>query len=110
MTALEIITEWRRGCSCAPKENPEYCPECTRAMIDALERKFNDFEIVEQENVSLSHSNLVCLLRKKCGFLNDVSDNEVLYITQGTTVRALAELRISVVNFMDDVYHLIFKR
>ena len=38
MTPLEMIAEWRRGCSCAPKEHPEECHECTRALINALEK------------------------------------------------------------------------
>jgi hypothetical protein len=34
-----MIAEWRRGCSCGPKEAPEQCEECTRSLVDALERK-----------------------------------------------------------------------
>jgi hypothetical protein len=38
MTPIEMIEEWRRGCSCAPNGAPEECHECTVALIDALER------------------------------------------------------------------------
>jgi hypothetical protein len=33
---LEMIAEWRKGCSVAQK--PEECPECTLALINALEK------------------------------------------------------------------------
>lgn len=39
MTELEMIAEWRKGCSCASKERPEECTECTRGLVDALEAK-----------------------------------------------------------------------
>jgi hypothetical protein len=57
VTPLEMIAEWRKGCSCVEQiydvpardsavggyylpraEHPEGCQECTRALIDALER------------------------------------------------------------------------
>lgn len=38
MTILEMIKEWRRGCSCGP-HNPVNCPDCTTALIDAIESK-----------------------------------------------------------------------
>lgn len=42
MTPLEMIAEWRRGCSCAAPGRPEECRECTRALVDALERKLKE--------------------------------------------------------------------
>ena len=39
MTELEMIAEWRKGCSCASKEHPEECTACTRGLVDALEAK-----------------------------------------------------------------------
>jgi hypothetical protein len=39
MTPLEMIAEWRKGCSCAPSGKAEDCCECTRGLIDALEQK-----------------------------------------------------------------------
>lgn len=47
MTPLEMITEWRKGCSCAHAGKPEECHECTRALIDALERKLGDTGAVD---------------------------------------------------------------
>jgi hypothetical protein len=38
MTPLQMIAEWRKGCSCATLGKPEECQECTRGLIDALER------------------------------------------------------------------------
>jgi hypothetical protein len=38
MTPLQMIAEWRKGCTCASKESPEECPLCTRGLIDAMER------------------------------------------------------------------------
>ena len=35
----ENIEEWRKGCSCAPNGQPEECPACTRALIDAIDSK-----------------------------------------------------------------------
>ena len=37
MTPLEMIKEWKRGCSCAPKETPEDCKDCTVGLISAIE-------------------------------------------------------------------------
>lgn len=47
MTPLEMIAEWRKGCSCAPAGKPEECAECTRALIDALERGLSEVGSVE---------------------------------------------------------------
>lgn len=38
MEPLQMIAEWRKGCSCAAAGRPEECPECTAALIDALEQ------------------------------------------------------------------------
>lgn len=38
MGPLEMIAEWRKGCSCASVSNPEPCQECTRALIDSMEK------------------------------------------------------------------------
>lgn len=40
---LENITEWRKGCSCAP-DDPADCNECTTALIDAIEAWFKQQE------------------------------------------------------------------
>lgn len=39
MTPLQMIEEWKRGCSDTEHGRPEDCPECTRGLIDALERR-----------------------------------------------------------------------
>lgn len=39
MTIIEMIAEWRRGCSDAAPDSPELCAQCTRGLIDAIERK-----------------------------------------------------------------------
>ncbi len=45
MSPSEMIQEWHNGCSCAgplvglPPGHPEQCLECTRALIDTLEKK-----------------------------------------------------------------------
>ncbi len=31
------IAEWRKGCSCAPKDEPWQCSACTHGLLDALE-------------------------------------------------------------------------
>ncbi len=41
MEILEMITEWRKGCSLSGK-NPIECPACTEALIDAIERHEKD--------------------------------------------------------------------
>lgn len=50
MTPLKMIEEWKKGCSCAGAmfdkitgkpagtTPPEECHECTRALIDAIEK------------------------------------------------------------------------
>jgi len=40
MTILEMISEWRNGCSCG-LYNPADCRDCTVALIDAIEKKLN---------------------------------------------------------------------
>ena len=49
MKITEMIAEWRKGCSNSMHDNdgnpidqklhPEYCSECTLALIDAIERE-----------------------------------------------------------------------
>jgi hypothetical protein len=39
MTILEMIKVWKQGCSNASEGHPEECLECTRALIDAIERQ-----------------------------------------------------------------------
>lgn len=38
MTPLQMIAEWRKGCSNTTAEHPEECHECTRALIDNIDR------------------------------------------------------------------------
>lgn len=47
MTLLEMIKEWRKGCTDAA--NPVCCHECTNGLIDAMERKLSasDFNYPE---------------------------------------------------------------
>ena len=52
MHPLLAIAEWKKGCSCAGPvydkivhnspgtTRPEECPECTKALIDHIERYF----------------------------------------------------------------------
>jgi hypothetical protein len=48
VTPLEMIAEWRRGCSCAGgDDNPATCEVCTSALIDALERSLSTTEARE---------------------------------------------------------------
>ena len=39
MTILEMIEEWRRGCSLPEGMSPYDCRECTLALIHAIENK-----------------------------------------------------------------------
>lgn len=39
MEILEMIAEWRRGCTCAPEDHPEECAECTVGLIRAIENR-----------------------------------------------------------------------
>lgn len=39
MEILEMIAEWRTGCTCAPPEHPEECVACTINLISAIENK-----------------------------------------------------------------------
>lgn len=38
MTPLEMIKEWRKGCTCATLEHPEECTACTVGLIEAIEK------------------------------------------------------------------------
>lgn len=47
MTPLEMIAEWRKGCSiagpaCGQDDSPAECRECTEALIEALENKLKE--------------------------------------------------------------------
>lgn len=46
MNILDLIAEWRKGCSKAPASNPEECHACTVALIDAIERHERQVEQV----------------------------------------------------------------
>ncbi len=82
MTTLEMIAEWRKGRSCAPSEAPEECPECTRALIDAIERdaqeraksyvEFN--RIISEQNLSLTDRLDVLQRRRRQSQLPDLPD------------------------------------
>lgn len=45
MTPLEMIAEWRRGCSNTIGAEPEQCEECTRALIEAIAAKLGESAI-----------------------------------------------------------------
>jgi hypothetical protein len=61
MTPLEMITEWRQGCSCAGPLNPEECPACTVGLIEALETRLRAPEepqfrlIAERAALDIAH-------------------------------------------------------
>lgn len=46
MSPLEIIEEWRRGCSDADPGKPEQCAECTRGAIEAIERQLQQQQAI----------------------------------------------------------------
>lgn len=37
MTPLEMIAEWKKGCTVSLNDSPESCGFCTRALIDGIE-------------------------------------------------------------------------
>lgn len=39
---LVNIAEWRKGCSCAPKDHPVQCEQCTEGLIKAVEDWFTE--------------------------------------------------------------------
>ena len=63
MNIPEMIKEWRKGCSCGP-HNPANCPDCTTALIDAIDREliklkckeFDIYECLESGKVSKFHA------------------------------------------------------
>lgn len=52
MTPLQMIAEWRRGCSCSCIEHPEECQLCTRSLIDALDKKLAEMKPIEGRDIS----------------------------------------------------------
>lgn len=38
---LAVIREWQRGCTCAPKDRPGECQECTDGAMRAIQRWFD---------------------------------------------------------------------
>lgn len=41
MHPLDVIKEWRKGCSCTIEQHPSQCEECTDNAMKAIERYFN---------------------------------------------------------------------
>lgn len=39
---FDMIAEWKRGCSCADAQHPEECQECTRALIECIEKRLRN--------------------------------------------------------------------
>lgn len=77
MSPLQIIEEWRRGCSCATPGKPEECPECTKGAIEAIER-----QLVQQQAIfralRLVHWDALKLCR--ANGLNHSANAHVVYI------------------------------
>lgn len=46
MTMLEMIAEWRKGCSLSEPGHPEHCTACTVGLINALEKKLTEEEVL----------------------------------------------------------------
>ena len=44
----EMISIWRAGCSCASKEHPWECQECTVGLIEAIEKSVEQVGIVPE--------------------------------------------------------------
>lgn len=40
MHPIDVIKEWRKGCSCTIGEHPSQCEECTENAMKAIERHF----------------------------------------------------------------------
>lgn len=40
MHPIDVIKEWRKGCSCTIGEHPSQCEECTENAMKAIERYF----------------------------------------------------------------------
>lgn len=63
MKITEMITEWRKGCSCCDG-NPIKCEECTLALIKAIDTQaFVDETIVSCDKIMKEHSGIagVCM-------------------------------------------------
>lgn len=45
MTILEMIEEWRKGCSCSTEGHPEECHDCTVVLIEAIEKRYKKDEV-----------------------------------------------------------------
>lgn len=41
MSLVEMIAEWKQGCSHAPGRRPEDCAACTRAVVERMVKKVN---------------------------------------------------------------------
>lgn len=42
MNPGEMIEEWKKGCSCSSDGKPEECLECTRSLVDALDKYYQE--------------------------------------------------------------------
>lgn len=97
MTPLEMIQEWRRGCSCADPQHPEQCQECTRALIDAMERKLSTVVSpdanVEKNRQMLLERSVVGL--KKYGVTTERDD-----LTLGQWVQHAIEETLDLANYL----------
>ena len=52
---IEMIAEWRRGCSIAGSTQPEMCPTCTVGLIDAIENRVRAYAAQISEMPTRTH-------------------------------------------------------
>jgi hypothetical protein len=53
MTPLQMIEEWRKSCSCAPKGSPEECGACTAGLINAMEKSLRQDVLTLRDQLAL---------------------------------------------------------
>lgn len=61
MTPLEMIAEWRRGCSLAGADDPCACRACTMALIDSLEQSLRNSQAAELRAAGFSEYEILYL-------------------------------------------------
>ena len=89
MEILEMIAEWRKGCSLSGK-NAINCPACTEVLIDSIEQKekSNQIEQLEQARIigmsaerEALHLSKIALLERKVSLLLIICSNkEDIYV------------------------------
>ena len=94
MAPLEIIAEWRKGCSCAgPRVGSQACAACTLAVMNALERALRTSAVTDAPGVHEEPVRLFVEFDRDHGAADDCSGRWQLAWTNEPTQSGMYQVR-----------------